>query len=673
VLDLHSVSTKEGHLMRSRIRSPRRRRQQQNPGRQARSFAPLLEQLEARCLLSVNTSTHVAGPNIDVSNNQAGYQGETTIAINPTNPQNMIAGANNLGSGGVTQSYFTTNGGTTWTGVNLGGNGDPGVVFDQFGNAYFSMIDSSDGISVAKSTDGGATWGAPVQVAAPTDGLQDKPYIAAGVDALNPSLARIYVGWDDNGAGDVLKVASSNDGITWTAPVAVDGHIDETYAQPGVGPNGQFYVAWDNFSVANKDTIMFSSSLDDGATFSAPVAAATSTVNVFNPRAYTIPAQPTRGIGSNPAIAVEDGAFNTGRIYLTFTSAPTSHNDTNVYLVASDNGGATWTALGSSPVKINTDTTTTSQFFSDIGIDPTNGTVNLSWYDARNDKKNDQKVDVYFQSFTSAGVRSGSNVKVTTAQSDESNRTTNNANQYGDYEGIAASGGFAFPIWTDHRNSSVRNSEEIFVDPPLGISETAGLAAPAAERQDTALVSPAPAGRIAFAPVSDAGRQALLAAVLSGESQAAVAPATGSTPAPAAVSRPADFSVTPPVSAAPGLHAGNSAALTDADAPLFDLPAPVLGREVTPPVLLPAADDLAGMPVDSDLLVSPQSSDAVFAGESQEGTAAETDQPAPVSFHGGPAAAVYLTVVAAGLTVAAGRDKKERKGLGSRARMTVID
>jgi hypothetical protein len=653
--------------MRSRIRSTRRKRQQHNPGRQPRSFAPLLEQLEGRCLLSVNTSTHVAGPNIDASNNQAGYQGETAIAINPTNPQNMIIGANNLGGGGITQAYFTTNGGTSWTGVNLGGNGDPGVVFDKFGNAYFSMIDSSDGISVAKSTDGGATWGAAVQVASPATGLQDKPMIAAGVDALNPSLARIYVGWDDNGSGDVLKVASSNDGITWTAPVAVDGKIDETYAQPGVGPTGQFYVAWDNFAVSGKDSIMFSSSLDNGTTFSAPVVAATSTINIFIPRSYTIPAQPTRGIGSNPAIAVEDGSFNSGRIYLTYTSAPTTHNDTNVYLVASDNGGATWTALGSSPVEVNTDTTTTSQFFSDIGIDPTNGTVNLSWYDARNDKKNNKKVDVYFQSFTSAGVRSGGNVKVTTAQSDESNNQTNNANQYGDYEGIAASGGFAFPVWTDHRNSTVRGSEEVFVDPPLGISEGTDPTAPA-------VVSPAPSGRIAFAPGSDAGRQVLLVAVLSGESQAApVAPATGSTPAPVAVSRPADFSVpTRPVSAAADPGAVSSAALTGADDPLFDLPAPDTGRETTPPVLGPAADDLAGMPVGSNVLLSPQTSDAVFAGESREETAPEADLPAPVTFHGGPVAAVYLTAVAAGLTVAAGRDKKERNGLGSRARRTDI-
>jgi hypothetical protein len=106
---------------------------------------PCLETLEDRCLLSLNATTHVAGPNIDVSN-LAGYQGETTIAINPTNPANMIAGSNNLGPSsifGVTEAYWTKDGGNTWTAVALGGQGDPGVAFDRAGNAYFSFIDSN--------------------------------------------------------------------------------------------------------------------------------------------------------------------------------------------------------------------------------------------------------------------------------------------------------------------------------------------------------------------------------------------------------------------------------------------------------------------------------------------------------------------------------------------------
>jgi hypothetical protein len=432
---------------------------------------PRLETLEDRCLLSINTTTQVAGPNIDVSN-LAGYQGETTIAINPTNPANMIAGSNNLGPSsilGVTEAYWTKDGGNTWTAVDLGGQGDPGVVFDRAGNAYFSFIDSNFGISVRKSTDGGTTWAPAVQVAAsptPSFGVEDKPAIAVGPDHSNTAIDRIYVGWDD-GVGDVLQVASSGDGgATWTAPVTVDGQTNEIYAQPSVGPDGTFYIAWDNFSNAGSSKIMFSSSLNDGSTFSTPVIAATSTINLFNPTRYTIPAQPTRGIAADPSIAVEQSGPNAGRIYLTCTSAPISHDATNIYLIASDNRGGAWTALAPAPVKVNDDTTSNSHFFSALAIDPSNGTVSLAWYDARNDHRN-QRVDVYFQSYSSAGVPSGANVKVTTATSDESNPKTNNPNQYGDYMGIAASAGFAFPVWTDHRISSKTGSEEIYVDPPL--------------------------------------------------------------------------------------------------------------------------------------------------------------------------------------------------------------
>jgi hypothetical protein len=440
-----------------------------------------LEPLEERCLLSVNPTTHVPGGNIDASN-LAGYQGETTIAINPTNPLNMIAGSNNLGPSsilGVTEAYWTKDGGHTWTAVDLGGEGDPGVAFDRAGNAYFSFIDSNFGISVRKSTDGGVSWGTAVQVAASPvpNGVEDKPAIAVGPDHANTALDRIYVGWDDESAEGLLQVSSSGDGgATWTAPVSVDGKRFEIYAQPAVAADGTFYIAWDNVGTANQSSITFSRSTDDSSTFSSPVVAATSTVNLFNPSRYFIPAQPSRGIAADPAVAVEQSGPNAGRIYLSYTSAPVSHDATNIYLIASDNGGSTWTTLAASPVKVNDDTTSNSHFFGALGIDPTNGTVNLAWYDARNDRKN-QKVDVYFQSYSSAGVPSGANVKVTTATSDESNPKTNDPNQYGDYMGIAAYGGLAFPCWTDHRVDKT-GAEEIYVDPQRRISAPADAVAP---------------------------------------------------------------------------------------------------------------------------------------------------------------------------------------------------
>src|SRR5438552_2089837 len=123
--------------MRSWFRAPRAKAPESIPGRRIPALRPTVEVLEDRCLLSFNVSTHVPGPNVNVSN-LASYQGETTIAVNPTNAQNLVAGSNNLGSGGITLPYYSKNGGTSWTKSSIPGgqNGDPVVAFDRAGSAY---------------------------------------------------------------------------------------------------------------------------------------------------------------------------------------------------------------------------------------------------------------------------------------------------------------------------------------------------------------------------------------------------------------------------------------------------------------------------------------------------------------------------------------------------------
>ena len=55
--------------------------------------------------------------------------------------------------------------------------------------------------------------------------------------------------------------------------------------------------------------IKFSTSSDNGTTFTTPVVAATSTINLFIPSRYTIPAQPSRGISADPSIVVEESHY----------------------------------------------------------------------------------------------------------------------------------------------------------------------------------------------------------------------------------------------------------------------------------------------------------------------------------------------------------------------------
>ena len=131
-----------------------------------------MEALEERQLLA--NGLIVAAP-INVSRT-AGSQTEPTVAVNPTNPLNIVILANDTGDIQLGDPLFygvTFDGGRTWTRTRLVGQRqrrpDPGLLamvagttFDQFGNLFFTYIeDQIHRPAVAPvlltSTDGGKT------------------------------------------------------------------------------------------------------------------------------------------------------------------------------------------------------------------------------------------------------------------------------------------------------------------------------------------------------------------------------------------------------------------------------------------------------------------------------------------------------------------------------------
>src|SRR3954463_12444326 len=103
---------------------------------------------------------------------------ETSIAINPLDATNMVAGW--ISSGDRTCGFgVSDDGGAHWSvgvvpGIQLTSGGsfdrgtDPSVAFDKFGNAYFSCLGfnlgpsslgSAGTVFVSKSTNGGGRWG----------------------------------------------------------------------------------------------------------------------------------------------------------------------------------------------------------------------------------------------------------------------------------------------------------------------------------------------------------------------------------------------------------------------------------------------------------------------------------------------------------------------------------
>ncbi|MFL5663728.1 MAG: hypothetical protein ACJ8BW_20660, partial [Ktedonobacteraceae bacterium] len=156
-----------------------------------------------------STATSTAS-NVNTDCEGTAPHNETTIAVNPTNPLNMVGSANDyeltLSSGGKTKetaysrAHVTFDGGKTWTTYPIYYHGyvttgDPAVVFDASGTAYLSTLGflwsqgngccTNPDVLVAHSTDGGKTWSAPSVVAHGTgsDGsvgiFNDKEYMTA--------------------------------------------------------------------------------------------------------------------------------------------------------------------------------------------------------------------------------------------------------------------------------------------------------------------------------------------------------------------------------------------------------------------------------------------------------------------------------------------------------------
>src|SRR5690242_5553447 len=149
---------------------------------------------------------------------QPGYFTEPGIAINPNNPQQVVAVYQDNA-----HAAYSFDAGRTWqtaTGVESTGyrvSGDVSTTFDNQGHAFICYIafdklgiysywghnSSRNGIYVRRSLDGGMTWEAKDIAAAEQpektpDGKdvpwEDKPYLVADT-SHGPFAGNLYIGW----------------------------------------------------------------------------------------------------------------------------------------------------------------------------------------------------------------------------------------------------------------------------------------------------------------------------------------------------------------------------------------------------------------------------------------------------------------------------------------------
>jgi len=394
----------------------------------------------------------------------AGPQVEAAIAVDPSNPDVLLAGSNSPEEPS-TRLYSSTDGGVTWISDAgppppagyVGGAGDPVVAIGPRGHQYFGFLarqeTTSDlygvGLFVASRPRPHAEWRV-AQVNRELGVGNDKPAIA-----VDHRSGRVYVAWTRFYGGRRLPVevtASEDGGLTWSVPVRVHEAGPELFASITVGPDGTVYVVWDEFFAGR---ISAARSTDAGRTYEPPVEVATYEQGIWGttdcrPYGVPIPAQPRDCVRPNPIVTAGEG-----RVFVTW-AAEGANDSQDVFLRTFDER---LRPHGEMHVVRPDGDEPADQFWPASAYDRSDGTLWACFYDTRGDGS---RVRARFTCTASRDGGGSWTAPVTAARvaSDET-APGSAAAEYGDYEGLAAAQGRAHAAWTDSRRLPLWG-EEIF-------------------------------------------------------------------------------------------------------------------------------------------------------------------------------------------------------------------
>jgi hypothetical protein len=393
------------------------------------------------------------GANVNITR-AAGNQAEGTIAVNPTNTQQLFY-ASNPGTVG----FRSVDGGQNWIAANPGFGGaqasccDNVVAWDAFGNLFLvylalgadgviggSPASTDQTIELALSTDGGQNFNIIQQIDGPA--RVDQPSVAVGPGS-------VWVTWNRGniiGArGAPVTGLGTVGAFTAIQTAAESGGGVGQFGDIAVGPGGQAVVTYQS------NTQIFTNTDADGlgaGGFAAAVTASATNVAKFD----SVPPQDNRTIDAEANLEYDRsvGAFN-GRLYLVYTNeTPDESNDTDIFVRRSIDNGANWSAA----VRVNDDAGTRAQILPEMAVDQTTGFIGVSWHDARNDAGNNNTQ--FFGAFsTDGGVTFRANVQISAGTSNED--TAGGVVEYGDYTGAAFVAQDYYPVWSDNSNSTGDN------------------------------------------------------------------------------------------------------------------------------------------------------------------------------------------------------------------------
>ncbi|MBI1785498.1 exo-alpha-sialidase [Candidatus Sumerlaeota bacterium] len=177
----------------------------------------------------------------------------------------------------------SVDGGMSWTQPAVLGNGIcPDVATDGQGLWSAIWSSSWNGLGptfVSRSVDNGNNWSAPIQVTDASSGGLELAKIRAGMSGHWIVLLSAWEKNAENWDSDILIVHSFDNGLTWSAPSHVNGDFladgyEDIQPQVETDGMGNWVVIWTRYlgSVYNGPSdIIYARSSDDGLTWSAPL------------------------------------------------------------------------------------------------------------------------------------------------------------------------------------------------------------------------------------------------------------------------------------------------------------------------------------------------------------------------------------------------------------------
>lgn len=456
--------------------------------------------------VAISSSTDLAAPGL------AGVAypgvGEFEVAASPSGRNIVVAG----NSGAVVSG----NGGSTFANAIGIVQNDVSMAVGVSGNFYAASIGSAPGSNttrIARSADGGTNFVFTANaVACSTNGpgctLPDQEHIAADRVNIAPGGGdQVYSVWRNCTPGclGALVTFSTDSGVTWSAPVSVDGGGD--FPRITVGQDGSVYVVY--AIGGSRDGIRikrYSSAASGFALQSTFDVAATGNSNVPCP----VPGLDRCNDGNvlaSPMAAVDD--TNPQHVYVSYANNTAAGNE-DVFVRDSTDSGATFPAAR--VVRLNS-LVNARRYLPWIGA--VGGAARVSWYDRRASAASiDNSLSDFYSgsAFLDAGnnLVAGSEFKVSPVPDSNclsgwpcSPRSTNDSEscsiqpqnagncsntatkcdfssptncaagvacftgggcpKYGDYNGIAAAAGRVFNAWDSATNpQGVRNGFTVY-------------------------------------------------------------------------------------------------------------------------------------------------------------------------------------------------------------------